>query len=276
MDKNFYDIQEQKLRHALLHEYNLFNFEKLKDEYILSLDPIIKKYAARYVKNGTGLIEFEDYVYEAYTRVYEKFDEFKFQTHSDIKLATFMTWHIMDAMQSLKSHNEQAYKCSTTTVKILPKIKAYIAQNPDKDVDEVAKHFKTTRKRLLSILDSEKRSESIYKTISDDGKSSLIDTFHTNVLNSEEVFILKKSKTELKRLLKENLSEKEEYVLSEFFGLDGNEPKNLVTISKQINLSKERIRQIKEEALENIRKSKNKTNIISLLSQIVKIQSLEL
>lgn len=272
-DKSFYDAQEEKLRHALLYEYDLFNFERLKEEYILSLDPIIKKYAARYVQKGTGLLEFNDFVNEAYVRVYEKFDEFKFKTRPDIKLATFLTWHIVDAMQALKSHNEQAYKCSTSSVKILPKIKKFMLENQNMSIDEVAAHFKTSRSRLLSILDSEKRSESTFKTISDDGKNVLLDTFQSNQMNSEDKFLLNKTKKELKEILDSTLKERENIVIEKFFGLGTEEPKNLVAISKEIDCSKERVRQIKEEALERIRTSNKAKYIIELLTKIIKIQN---
>lgn len=70
-----------------------------------------------------------------------------------------------------------------------------------------------------------------------------------------ELEIMKASlKKEISELIK-NLNKKEAYVISEYFGLGITAPKTLEQIGKSMNLSSERIRQIKERALQRLRKS---------------------
>jgi RNA polymerase primary sigma factor len=51
------------------------------------------------------------------------------------------------------------------------------------------------------------------------------------------------------------LSERERVVLSMYFGLDGNEPMTLDAIGDKLRLTRERIRQIKEKAIDRLRHS---------------------
>lgn len=51
------------------------------------------------------------------------------------------------------------------------------------------------------------------------------------------------------------LSKKEQYILTNHFGLDNLEPKTLSEIGTELNLTKERVRQIENEAIKKLRKS---------------------
>ena len=56
----------------------------------------------------------------------------------------------------------------------------------------------------------------------------------------------------------EYLSPREVQVVSSFYGLDGDKPLSLEEISMKYNLSRERVRQVKERALRRMRRSFNK------------------
>jgi RNA polymerase primary sigma factor len=52
------------------------------------------------------------------------------------------------------------------------------------------------------------------------------------------------------------LKEREALVLTEYYGLGEDDPKTLEQIGEMLDLSSERVRQIKERALQRLRKSK--------------------
>ncbi len=62
-------------------------------------------------------------------------------------------------------------------------------------------------------------------------------------------------KKEISNLVKK-LKEREKQVLTEYYGLGEDDPKTLEQIGEMLDLSSERIRQIKERALQRLRKSK--------------------
>ena len=263
--------KEFTLRQNLL-ESDLFTLESSRNEYIMSLDPLIKKYASKFVAKGTGLLTFDDYVNEAYVRVLEKFDKFKFKT-SDNRLSTFMTTQIIDAMQTLKSKNEQAYCCTTSNVKMITPIKEYIRNNPDEDYASVAKHFNISKSRLLGILDGEKRSVSIHKPNSDDEKNTLLDSIESRTRTAEEMYFLKHSSNELKKLLSSVLSAEEFNVIEDVFGLNEKQAKILQEIADTKNCSKENVRQIKVRAFNKIKASSVCEDIRNLLNQICRLKT---
>ena len=61
----------------------------------------------------------------------------------------------------------------------------------------------------------------------------------------------------------ECLNDREQYVISEYFGLNAEEGKTLEEIGNSINLTKERVRQIKEKALKKLRSEALNNSITS-------------
>lgn len=51
----------------------------------------------------------------------------------------------------------------------------------------------------------------------------------------------------------EGIPERERYIVSDYYGLDGDNPKTLDEIGSEINLTKERVRQLNEKALKKMR-----------------------
>ena len=75
------------------------------------------------------------------------------------------------------------------------------------------------------------------------------------------------------KLLKENinrlmniLTEREKYILTHRFGLEGNSQKTLEELGKSLGFSKERIRQIEGEAIRKLRKNSNIEELKNYLS----------
>jgi RNA polymerase primary sigma factor len=54
-----------------------------------------------------------------------------------------------------------------------------------------------------------------------------------------------------------SLSDKEKDILKYYYGLDGNAPHSLEDISEKVGLTRERVRQIKENSLKRLRKGSN-------------------
>ena len=66
-----------------------------------------------------------------------------------------------------------------------------------------------------------------------------------------------------------SLRAREALVIREHFGLDSDEPKTLEAIGKNVGLTKERIRQIKERALQKLRRPRNREWLDALKESIV-------
>ena len=96
------------------------------------------------------------------------------------------------------------------------------------------------------------------KPINEEGDTLLELIPNTNSMNPEEIFNSEDDlKIELNRVMGV-LDEREKIIVKDYFGLSGH-PRTLAEIGKDFNLTKERIRQIKEKA---IRKLRNESEIL--------------
>ena len=69
---------------------------------------------------------------------------------------------------------------------------------------------------------------------------------------------------EIKRILK-SLSPRESEIVSAYFGLDGNDGPTIEQIGEKYDLTKERIRQIKERAIKRLQKARYSKSLKSYL-----------
>ena len=94
----------------------------------------------------------------------------------------------------------------------------------------------------------------------DDDKNSLIDVIPNDEQPSPDTTLMRESlKNEVENVLS-TLSEKEAEVIKLYFGINSERSATLEEIGERFNLTRERVRQIKEKAIRNLRhnaKSKN-------------------
>jgi RNA polymerase primary sigma factor len=90
----------------------------------------------------------------------------------------------------------------------------------------------------------------------DDGKNSLVDILPNDEQPLPDFTLMTESlKKEVANVLS-TLSEREAEVIKLYFGIGGDHSATLEEIGERFNLTRERVRQIKEKALRNLRQSK--------------------
>jgi RNA polymerase primary sigma factor len=81
----------------------------------------------------------------------------------------------------------------------------------------------------------------------------LLDTLSDATQEAPDDAALRNSAKEQVHSILSNLEEKERQIIIRYYGMDGNEPLTLEEIGSQLGLTRERIRQIKERALNKLR-----------------------
>lgn len=74
--------------------------------------------------------------------------------------------------------------------------------------------------------------------------------------NKQDFTVNKEQPVDAKQILEElfeGIPERERFIVSDYFGLDGVKPKTLEEIGEDLNLTKERVRQLNEKALKKMR-----------------------
>jgi len=111
---------------------------------------------------------------------------------------------------------------------------------------------------------------SLNTTVSDESGTELHESLAGEGLKEMENDMNKHAlQTEIDDVLDE-LTEREETILRMYFGIDGNEEMTLAEIGEKINLTNERVRQIKEFALKKLRTFGNSSKLKEFLNCDIK------
>ena len=96
--------------------------------------------------------------------------------------------------------------------------------------------------------------DSIDRMIGEDEDCSLAEILPYETIKSAEDIVMRKlEKQEMQDLIGKCLNERETFVVTKRFGLDGEEEQTLTEVSESLRLSRERIRQIELTALRKIK-----------------------
>jgi RNA polymerase primary sigma factor len=175
-----------------------------------------------------------------------------FDASKGFKFITYAVQHIRKAMYNYIIENGKLVRMPANIINDYNKCKREmqkIEQQEQRNVDitevyENSEYFT-------------KNHSSIDKPMNDDNENT-ITTIYENPNSEKPDEELKKSDTEkiVNNALK-ILTQKEQYVIKQLFGINESYPKVIDEIAKDLNLTRERVRQIKEKALKRIRMSSN-------------------
>jgi len=187
-------------------------------------------------------------------RAAKKFDEKK-----GVRFISYAVWWIKQAI--LKTIAEQTrivrlplnqkQKIKNVT-KMRDKLKQK-AGGKEPDAEEIAKALSLTTQEVKRAISMAKQDVSLDAPIKSTDNLYFFDVVSSKSYASpEEIFWRKNFKNEIMRLLRK-LPKREFKILVLYFGLNDERPHTLEEIGKVLNLSRERIRQLKENALNKIR-----------------------
>ncbi len=184
----------------------------------------------------------------------QKFDETR-----GFKFISYAVWWIRQSIMQAISEQSRIVRLPLNRIGSLSKIsKAY------RDLEQEYER-KPTTSELATMLDMSAEDVAYALQISghhvsvdapfggDDDKNSLIDVLPNEQQPSPDFTLMKESlKAEVEEVLS-TLSEREAEVLKLYFGLETGQSATLEEIGDRFNLTRERVRQIKEKALRSLR-----------------------
>ncbi len=132
--------------------------------------------------------------------------------------------------------------------------------------DELAEMLDMTPKEVANMLKGNGRHVSVDAPIGgEDGDSTMLDIISNEDDLSPDSELMEQSLREEVQQGLSILSPREVEVLSSYYGLNGYKPLTLEEIGELYNLTRERVRQIKERAIRRLRKSYNRNALKSYL-----------
>jgi RNA polymerase primary sigma factor len=183
----------------------------------------------------------------------------RFDETRGFKFISYAVWWIRQ--QILQSLAEQARIVRLPLNKIgsinrINKAFAKLEQEHERPptAHELAELLEMTLEEVKTSLNNSGKHVSMDAPLRDDGDSgTMLDVMrNTDMPDPEETLMTDSLRTEIERSL-DALSARESDVIRLYFGLAGNQPHTLEEIGQKFDLTRERVRQIKEKAIRRLK-----------------------
>lgn len=184
----------------------------------------------------------------------------KFDETRGFKFISYAVWWIRQSIIQAISNQTRIVRLPVNRLSSINKISRaipYLEQEFEREPTdaEIAGYLDLTSDEVKIANKIKKRQISLDMPISGDGDTeyNLYDLIHAGNMPSPDNNLLRESVlTDIKRALKK-LSPREADILTMSFGLDGSQVHTLKDIAQQLNMTSERVRQIRSGALHVLR-----------------------
>ena len=210
--------------------------------------------AKQYQGQGLGLIDLINEGNVGLITAAKKFDETR-----GFKFISYAVWWIRQSILQALAENSRLVYLPLNQVNNLTKIHRFLSDFAQKNErtpsnEEIAEALDIDVEKVKTIMQSSGRPTSMDAPLADDEGRCLLDLLQSrDGSNTERDLITGSLITEVSSAVKK-LPERERKVIEMFFGLNGPEM-NLEDIGRELHLSRERVRQLKEKALKLLREA---------------------
>jgi RNA polymerase primary sigma factor len=195
----------------------------------------------------------------------------RFDERREFRFISYAVWWIRQAIQKAIAEQtntvrlpinrtQQAHKMKKTRRRLEQEM-----HRPARD-EEVADELGLTLRKMNQIFNASRPLTSLDESVFDDESVSLAETLSNPEEQTPEEFLLTGEMLVEMRSALDKLTPRESSIIVRYYGLGDDEPASLETIGQDINLSRERVRQIRNQALGKIRHTVTGGRLIDYLN----------
>lgn len=182
----------------------------------------------------------------------------KFEHRRGFKFSTYATWWIRQSITRALADQSRTVRVPVYMVDSIQRLKKatrIILQETGKTptIEELAKYMGTTEAKIKAIYAASKETVSLETPVGDDGSSTLGDFIEDEQMMPQES-IEKESQSKRLNSILSTLNPREAKVLRMRFGIDMQREHTLEEVGEDMNLTRERIRQIEAKAIDKLKK----------------------
>ncbi len=187
----------------------------------------------------------------------QRFDETR-----GFKFISYAVWWIRQSILQALAENSRIVRLPLNKVGVLNKVlrmhsflEQKLGRSPEED--EIAEELGMASREVKEILKNAGKHVSVDAPLDQDEDTTMLDQMRQeDGPTPEKNLIYESLKTEVQRVIS-TLSTREAEVIKCYFGLNHKYPMTLEEIGERFNLTRERVRQIKEKAIRRLKQTNN-------------------
>lgn len=213
----------------------------------------VVKIAKRYRSSGVAI---QDLINEGNLGLIEAAR--RYDPGRNVRFISYAVWWIRRTIQVAISTTGHPMRLPVRMSILLRKVSAIMSQTLKEEgrypsPGEISKELGIDPHQLDSVLESARQPISLNKPMGNDGEM-VLENLMTAPDKTEENMVQQSVQKQVQQALGD-LAHKEEFILRLRFGFEGQPPRTLKQIGDQMGLSRERVRQIQQKALEKLRQN---------------------